>query len=691
MSYYSLQLIVLSLLLTYLTVLFTFSAVSKLYKSAANEIRSTFLYSTLGLGTSLWASHVLVLMAFTVRPLSGYSSIYMLFSWLFSLIFAAIVLNGSSKKTLPIQSLLGSGILAGASTSLIAYFTMLATQSEIAISLPPTTYLLATLVAIAINSMAIMIIFWLKSYSGERPLLTKSIFSLVISLAFTGIYLIYTVAMDVPQSMNTNNHMLWDSSLLSITVALGLICVFLVAFIIAIFYDKLEYDTFRFSLFNKEDLQAISHQALVDTLTQLPNRRALLQHLESATKRCERSGLGLAVAFIDVDDFKQINDTLGHKIGDLVLQKIASRLVTAVRGCDEVSRIGGDEFIAIIEGIENNEDYIAVVERMVSSVRAPCVINNIELNISVSIGVAMHSNGGNIEELISAADTAMYRAKKDGKNQFRFFDAEIALVTDQLLEIQYDLKKALVNSELELHYQIKIDTVTGKPIGAEALLRWQHPIKGLLYPADFMHAADRFGLSYTINDWIVEECCRVLHQLNYRYIPFDISINLSHNQIANANFVDDVTLMLKRFDLPASSLIFDFTESSALKNEIQFNNQLAQFKKVGIRVAIDDFGTYSSSITNLQHWQVNELKLDHSFTADINTNPKTLGVVQAVVELAHVLEMNVVAEGVETEEQRTILAKLGCDQMQGYLISRPMPKDRLIQLLKNIRQRPEKT
>jgi EAL domain-containing protein (putative c-di-GMP-specific phosphodiesterase class I) len=166
---------------------------------------------------------------------------------------------------------------------------------------------------------------------------------------------------------------------------------------------------------------------------------------------------------------------------------------------------------------------------------------------------------------------------------------------------------------------------------------------------------------------------------------------LSHNQIANANFVDDVTLMLKRFDLPASSLIFDFTESSALKNEIQFNNQLAQFKKAGIRVAIDDFGTYSSSITNLQHWQVNELKLDHSFTADINTNPKTLGVVQAVVELAHVLEMNVVAEGVETEEQRTILAKLGCDQMQGYLISRPMPKDRLIQLLKNIRQRLEKT
>jgi EAL domain-containing protein (putative c-di-GMP-specific phosphodiesterase class I) len=330
-----------------------------------------------------------------------------------------------------------------------------------------------------------------------------------------------------------------------------------------------------------------------------------------------------------------------------------------------------------------------VVERMVSSVRAPCMINDIELNLSISVGVAMHANGGSIEDLISAADTAMYSAKKDGKNQFRFFDAEIALVTDQLLEIQYDLKKALANNELQLHYQIKIDSLSKDPVGAEALLRWQHPIKGLLYPADFMHAADRFGLSYAINDWIMEECCSVLHQLNYRYIPFDISINLSQSQIANANFVDDVKLMLKRFDLPASSLMFDCTEANALKNELQFNNQLSAFKKAGIRIAIDDFGTYSSSITNLQHWQVDELKLDHTFTADINTNNQTQGVIQAVIELAHALEMNVVAEGVETEAQRTILASLGCDQMQGYLISRPMPKDRLIKLLKNIKQRLE--
>ncbi|MCF8186589.1 MAG: EAL domain-containing protein [Sulfuritalea sp.] len=689
MSYYSLKLILLSLLIGSLTILLAFNLVTKLYKSATNEIIPLFIFSTTAVGTGLWLSHALVLLSAQASSLNTYISIDIAYSWGFSLITSAIVLYISSKKTLPIHSLMSAGVSAAVSTGLAAYYLIQSFQNADAVALSPLSYLLAALVATAITSMAIMIIFWFKSYAGQSPLLTKSIFAPIISLAFTGVYMIYTIAIVAPDHLNSNSHVLWDNTLLNITIALSLICIFLVTFILAIFYDKLGYDTFKFNLFKKEDLEEISQLALVDTLTQLPNRRAFMQHLESATKRCERNGLGLAVAFIDVDDFKDINDSLGHQVGDQVLQKIASRLVSAVRGCDEVSRIGGDEFVAIIEGIENTEDYIAVVERMVSSVRAPCVINDIELNLSISVGVAMHANGGSIEDLISAADTAMYSAKKDGKNQFRFFDAEIALVTDQLLEIQYDLKKALANNELQLHYQIKIDSLSKDPVGAEALLRWQHPIKGLLYPADFMHAADRFGLSYAINDWIMEECCSVLHQLNYRYIPFDISINLSQSQIANANFVDDVKLMLKRFDLPASSLMFDCTEANALKNELQFNNQLSAFKKAGIRIAIDDFGTYSSSITNLQHWQVDELKLDHTFTADINTNNQTQGVIQAVIELAHALEMNVVAEGVETEAQRTILASLGCDQMQGYLISRPMPKDRLIKLLKNIKQRLE--
>jgi diguanylate cyclase (GGDEF)-like protein len=478
--------------------------------------------------------------------------------------------------------------------------------------------------------------------------------------------------------------MLIDSNLLGVTIALGLVCLFLLGFIIAIFYDKFGYENFKFNTLKKEHSQDVIRLALIDTLTQLPNRRALMQHLEAATRRCDRNGTSLAVAFVDVDNFKQINDTLGHQIGDQVLQKIARRLVTAVRGCDEVARIGGDEFIAIIEEVDSYEDCISVIERMVSSVQESCIINNSEVHLSVSIGVAMYPKDGNIQQLIGAADTAMYSAKKDGKNQYRFFDTEIASAADQLLELQYDLKNALANDELKLHYQIKIDSITREPVGAEALLRWNHPVKGLLYPAEFMQAADRFGISYAINDWVIEESCKTLKQLKHMNIPFNISINVSHQQMLNANLVSNINEMLNRYDLPKSSLTVEMTESSALKNQAIFNNQLTRLKESGINVTLDDFGTYSSSLTNLQKWQVSELKLDPSFTEDIETNNKTRGVIQAVIELAHALDLNVVAEGVETEGQRKILAELGCDEMQGYFISRPLPDERFINLLKNL-------
>lgn len=428
----------------------------------------------------------------------------------------------------------------------------------------------------------------------------------------------------------------------------------------------------------------LSQMAMVDTLTQLPNRRALLQHLNAATRRSERTGSAVAIAFIDIDNFKQINDSLGHQVGDEVLQEVSKKLVAAVRGCDEIARIGGDEFIALIEEVKSDDDCVTIVERMVSSIREVSISNHADWNVTASIGVAMFPRDGHIDALMSAADAAMYRAKKDGKNQFRFFDAEIALASDQLLETQHDLKHALANDELRLHYQIKIDSITRQPVGAEALLRWEHPVKGLLTPAAFMQAAERFGLSYSISNWVLEECCRTLHRLNFQHIPFSISINLSNQQLRNSNLVIEIKDMLKRFSLPSSCIMFEITESAALKNQKLFSTQLQKFKEAGINIAIDDFGTQPSSLAYLQSLEVTELKLDPAFISNIDKNHKTRGIIQAVIELAHVLELNVVAEGVESEDQRRILTDLGCDQMQGFLISRPVPEEKLIRLLKKL-------
>ncbi|MGB4813078.1 MAG: EAL domain-containing protein [Methylophilaceae bacterium] len=432
---------------------------------------------------------------------------------------------------------------------------------------------------------------------------------------------------------------------------------------------------------NEADLVQL---ALTDHLTQLPNRRAMTQQLEAAIKRCERNGSSLALAFIDVDNFKVINYHYGHQVGDAALQKIAKKLVTAVRGCDKVARMGGDEFIAIIEDVEHDQDCIAIVERMVNSIRKPCHIDQAELHLSVSVGVAMYPQTGNAEALVQAADKAMYRAKKDGKNQYRFFDEEIALAAAQLLEMQFDIKNALANDQFVLHYQIKIDSITRNPVGAEAFLRWQHPTRGLLPPSEFMESAERVGLSSAIHDWVNVECCRTLQQLQHISIPFHISINLSHQQMANPNLVDQICSLLKEYDLPPTSVIFEITEDAATKNQSLFDAQLDRFKAANIKVAIDDFGTQASSIVNLQNMHVSELKLDPTFTKQITTNHKTRSVIQAIIELAHVLRLNVVAENIETEDQRQALASLGCDQMQGYLFSRPIPKERLIGLLKNL-------
>ena len=428
----------------------------------------------------------------------------------------------------------------------------------------------------------------------------------------------------------------------------------------------------------------LSQLALVDTLTGLPNRRALMQQLEAATRRAERTGDSIAIAFIDIDHLKPINDTFGHQTGDQLLQAVGVALASAVRSCDAIARIGGDEFIALIEEIKSDDDCVVIIERMQRSIRDIKLPQHSALNISASIGVAMFPKDGHLPQLMDAADAAMYYAKKDGKNQFRFFDAAIAEASNQLLEIQQDLKHALANDELVLHYQVKIDSLTREPVGAEALLRWEHPIRGLLHPAEFMQAAERFGLSYAISDWVVEECCRTLHRLNYLHVPFNMTINLSHQQLKNAQLVNEIQTMLKRFNLPTTSLMFEVTESAAIKNSSLFNDLLSRFKAANIKVAIDDFGTQPSSLAYLQNLQVNELKLDPVFIADIATNHKTRGIVQAVIELAHVLELNVVAEGVETEDQRRILTELGCDQMQGYLISRPVSEEHLFHLLKTL-------
>lgn len=670
------------MLVSYLAVLLTFSLVSRLYKCETNSKKFLLTFSTLMVGSSLWAIHFLDLLAFPLLQSTGFILNFIIQSWLFALVVAFTIIDVSSKKTLPLESLVAGGCLAGTCSYAMFYFSISSMQIQPAVTFSLSISLIAITVSVAVAMLGILIIFWLKNYSGEFPTLTKSIFAIMMSLAITGVHLTYNTAIEIPLNAFSNTTVRFDANLLGVTIALGFVCLLLISFVVAIFYDKFGYNTFKLNVSKKDNPQEFNDLAMLDTLTQLPNRRAFQQHLESAIKRSSRGKDTIAVAFIDLDNFKPINDTHGHHIGDEVLLTIAKRLNTAVRACDVVARLGGDEFIALIEEIKSEKDIVPIAERIIKAVREPLIINYHQISLSASVGIAVYPRDGDIDKLLICADAAMYRAKSDGKNQFRFFDAEIELASDQMLEMQKDLRNAITNKEFRLYFQPKVDVNTQAPVGAEALIRWQHPTKGIIMPSAFISAAEKFGLSKQINDWVIEEACRTICRLHSHGIHLNISINLSSQQFRNPSLVDEIKAILHLYNLPHTSLTFEITEAAAIKNQELFDSLLTKFSEAGINTAIDDFGANPSSLAHLQKLKTDELKLDKGFIVDIGTNLQSRAIADAIIRLAHALGFIVVAEGVETEEQRLALTELGCDQMQGYLFSHPMPEEKLVPLMK---------
>lgn len=439
------------------------------------------------------------------------------------------------------------------------------------------------------------------------------------------------------------------------------------------------------SRFALEDLGGdMNRIATIDVLTQLPNRNAFKQQLEAGIRRCKRLNSSLAVAFIDLDDFKPINDDYGHHTGDEVLQMVAQRLNAAVRHCDLVGRIGGDEFLALIEDIKSNQDVITIVERIINSLRQPFYVNNHELQVSASVGIAIYPRDGNLDSLLISADSAMYHAKSTGKNQFHFYDEEMGLASNRLLEMQRDLKLALERNEFELYFQPRIDSKTNLLAGVEALLRWEHPSKGWISPNVFIQAAERFGMMNQINHWVVEESCSALHRLRSKGIHLQISINLSTQQFRNADLVKNVLQILKRFELPNSCLMFEVREANGIAGQEQFNARLEEFHDAGIDVAMDHFGIGDSSISALRKLKISQLKLDQSITGKVTMDKKSYNFADALIRFAHALELSISAQCIETEAERQALTELGCDQLQGNLFGRPVPESRLPQLIKQI-------
>lgn len=429
--------------------------------------------------------------------------------------------------------------------------------------------------------------------------------------------------------------------------------------------------------------QRMTYLAEHDYLTDLPNRLLLTDRITQAISAAKRRQSKLAILFCDIDHFKRVNDTLGHEVGDQLLKVLCQRLQLCIRASDTLSRLGGDEFVVLLPELNDDAVPAEIAQKILTVLKDPVNIAGHELFITASIGIAVYPDDGQSEDVLTRhADAAMYHAKNSGRNNYQFFTHEMSERVAAQLMLENSLQKAISNNELHLFYQPKVSISTGKIIGAEALIRWMHPQWGMMMPDRFIKVAEESGLIKGIGLWVLREACTQNKKWQAAGLPeIPIAINVSVVELHHANFMQEVVKVLLQTGLHPHHLELEVTESVAIQSEVTVIQDLNKLKEMGVRLSVDDFGTGYSSLSYLKLLPVNTIKIDKSFIRDIQVDANDAAIVNAIIKMSQSLGLTVIAEGVETEAQLAFLKSHNCDEMQGYLFSRPLPADEFAALL----------
>ena len=437
----------------------------------------------------------------------------------------------------------------------------------------------------------------------------------------------------------------------------------------------------------KSAADEILHLAFYDPLTHLPNRRLFIDRLEKSLAACARSGKIGALMFLDLDNFKNLNDSLGHSMGDLLLQQVADRLKLAVREEDTVARFGGDEFVAMLKDLSDQSHHAAALaqaigKKILAKLSQPYQLGAHKYSTSSSIGLVLFSDQDeSAEEMLKQADIAMYEAKKAGRNTLRFFDPQMQANIKAYLTLENELRTALEKKQFQLHYQIQVDN-THQPLGAEVLIRWLHPERGLVYPGEFIQMVEETNLIVPIGQWVLETACKQLKAWEQDKLTkqLTLSVNVSTKQYRQADLVSQVESAIQHHSINPNLLKLELTESILVEN-IETMNELG---KIGIQLSLDDFGTGYSSLQYLKRLPLYQLKIDQSFVRDIEMNNNDKEIVRTIISMANAMNLNVIAEGVETNEQLALLEEYGCLTYQGYLFGKPAPIEQFESQIKEL-------
>ena len=663
-------------------ILASYTALDLAGRIATARGRTVYLWMSggaLAMGFGVWSMHFIGMLALELPLDLGYDLGLTLWSLLVAILSSGFALWVVSQPRLPALQLMFGALVMGAGISAMHYSGMAALRMQPGIDYDPTLVALSLVIAVGASAAALSIAFRLRRHTPYVHLVRAGA-SIIMGLAIVGMHYTGMAAANFPVGSFCGAAVDGLSGKgLDNLVLVSSLAVLIIALLTSIFDARLDASTAALAnsltLANEE----LTKLALHDTLTGLPNRILLADRISQAMAKVAEQGGCFSLMFIDLDGFKPVNDAFGHHLGDRLLREVALRLRDQLRSQDTLARIGGDEFVLLVR-LGEPDDAPQVAARQVSLLSKSFRVDEHDLQISASVGIALYpGNGQTAEELLMNADAAMYHAKGAGKNGYSFFDVSMNTNARKQLQLLQDLRQALEHNQFSLHYQPKFDAVSGQPVGAEALLRWEHPQQGLLLPEHFIELAEKTGLIIPIGEWVLNEACRQMRAwFDEGYSHWRISVNLSALQFCYSGLVDSVVSVLERHRLPANSLTLEITETTAMSDADASMTVLQRLSQMGVDLSIDDFGTGYSSLMYLKRLPANELKIDRGFVRDLEHDSDDAAIVSAIVALGQALGLRIVAEGVETDTQQSFLTTLGCDALQGFLLGQPLPAEQFM-------------
>ncbi|AHL75400.1 membrane protein [Stutzerimonas stutzeri] len=640
--------------------------------SSGRAARMWWIGGAFAMGLGIWSMHFIGMLAFSLPIPLGYDPLITAGSLVVSIVASALALWLVCQHELRWSRLVQGALLIGAGIAVMHYSGMAALRIQPGIVYDQGWLIASVLIAVLASGAALWLAFRLRA-NLQRVQVWRGAAALVMGLAIIGMHYTGMAAASFPEGSFCGAANGVDTNWLALLVIVLTLAVLGITLTVSVLDARLQTRTSVLASSLEKANSELMQLALHDNLTRLPNRLLLEDRLSQALKVAQREQSCFAVMFMDLDGFKAVNDAYGHHLGDQLLISVTERLRDCVRAQDTLARLGGDEFV-LLATIESPDDAATLAEKLVQCIAEPFVLSRYTLSVSLSIGIAVYPGDGEVErDLLLHADAAMYHTKSAGRNGYSFFEASMNANAVEQLQLLHDMRLAEANGELRLHYQPKFEAPAGPVRGFEALLRWQHPQRGMLSPDAFLPMAEKTGLIVPMGKWVLNEACRQLREWHEQGLDhWTVAVNLSAVQFEQPDLLDVVVEAIERHCIAPEMLTIEVTETVAMRSPETTIETLEKLTAMGVKASIDDFGTGYSSLLYLKRLPASELKIDRAFVREMSVGNEDSVIVSAIIALAKALGLQVVAEGVETAEQQQFLTGLGCETLQGFLLDRPM-------------------